>query len=107
MFNYRVNGDHLPNGILIARGPLFKRGAKIVGARLMDLAPTILHILGVPVPTDMEGKVLDDLFIREYAKEVVYIDRDTDVLSQPTLVEYSEDARARIEDRLKGLGYLD
>lgn len=107
LFNYHVNGDHLPNGILIARGPLFKRGAKIVGARLMDLAPTVLHVLDVSVPIDMEGKVLDDLFIREYAKEVVYVDRDTGELSQPTPVEYSKDARAQIEDRLKDLGYLD
>ena len=30
--------------------------------QLVDLAPTILHLSGLPVPDDMDGRVLGDLF---------------------------------------------
>jgi predicted AlkP superfamily phosphohydrolase/phosphomutase len=56
------SGTHRDDGILVARGPGFPAGASIAGARLIDLAPTILHLLDVPVPDDMDGRVLHELF---------------------------------------------
>jgi hypothetical protein len=48
-------------GILIADGPAFLPGTEPVGAALLDIAPTVLHLLGVPVPADMDGRVLHEL----------------------------------------------
>src|SRR4030095_9791553 len=59
-------GTHRLHGILVAKGPHFKPGAEITGARLIDFAPTLLYLLGQPVPRDMDGKVLSDLFQPEY-----------------------------------------
>ena len=59
-------GTHRLNGILIARGSDFKSGAEIANARLIDIAPTLLHLLGVPVPEDMDGKVLTSAFQPEF-----------------------------------------
>lgn len=58
-------------GILLSRGPQIRRGAVI--ANIVDVAPTILHILGVPIPFDMDGRVLKEIFEEdsEYAKEEV------------------------------------
>ncbi len=54
-------GDHRMDGILLASGAAFRTGASPRGARLLDIAPTVLHLLGVPVPDDMDGRVLTEL----------------------------------------------
>jgi predicted AlkP superfamily phosphohydrolase/phosphomutase len=56
--NSEWGGSHRLNGTLIGRGPTLKTAAEIEDAHLIDLAPTLLHLLGVPVPRDMDGKVL-------------------------------------------------
>lgn len=59
-FGYTAQtGDHTPFGILLAYGRAIKGGQSIQGAQLMDLAPTILHLLGLPLPQEMEGKPLE------------------------------------------------
>jgi len=54
--------DHDRDGIFLASGPLFRRGERIVGATVFDVAPTLLHALGLPVGRDMEGRVLTEAF---------------------------------------------
>ena len=50
-------------GVLIASGPAVKAGAGLdPSANLLDIAPTILHLLGVPIPADMDGRYLAELF---------------------------------------------
>ena len=54
-------GDHRMEGILIASGPGFQAGNVPANAGLLDIAPTVLHLLGVPVPDDMDGRVLTEI----------------------------------------------
>lgn len=54
--------DHDPLGVFIAAGPGIQRGASVSGASVLDLTPTVLHYLGLPVGKDMDGKVLTDVF---------------------------------------------
>ncbi|HZY42618.1 MAG TPA: alkaline phosphatase family protein, partial [Anaerolineae bacterium] len=54
------SGCHRLHGIFIGQGAAFEPGTIIDGARIIDLAPTILHILGRPVPADMDGRVLTE-----------------------------------------------
>ncbi|WP_309493617.1 alkaline phosphatase family protein [Candidatus Hecatella orcuttiae] len=51
---------HSMHGIYIAYDPqeTLKKG-RVEKARLLDVAPTILHLAGLPVPEDMEGRVLE------------------------------------------------
>ena len=62
----KVNGEHRMNGILLARGPMIKENCKIEGARLQDIAPTILFSLGFPVSDKMDGQVLFALFTQGF-----------------------------------------
>jgi predicted AlkP superfamily phosphohydrolase/phosphomutase len=67
--------DHSMNGIFIFFGPDVKRDVKIGGVKIFDLAPTILHILNTPVPRDMDGRVLKEVFREDSelaTKEIVY-----------------------------------
>lgn len=51
---------HRLHGVLVGDGPGVDR-AEVKGASIYDLAPTVLAALGLPVPRDMEGRILDEL----------------------------------------------
>lgn len=51
------------NGLFIAYGPDVKNtGKQIETARIIDLAPTILHMFNLEIPEDMDGKPLIHMF---------------------------------------------
>jgi tetratricopeptide (TPR) repeat protein/arylsulfatase A-like enzyme len=54
--------EHRQFGILVARGPGIRKDERIYGANLLDICPTLLHLFGLPVGEDMDGKVLLDLY---------------------------------------------
>ena len=54
------DANHGQYGIFIVRPPAAKNGLKLRDLEIQDIAPTILKILGVPIPSDMEGKVIQD-----------------------------------------------
>ena len=56
----RWKSTHDRYGIFIAYGKDIKTGN--VNARIYDIAPTILHIFGLPIPRDMDGRVLREIF---------------------------------------------
>ncbi|HUF37990.1 MAG TPA: alkaline phosphatase family protein [Anaerolineales bacterium] len=60
-----TEGGHTQEGIFLARGPGI-RSTVVEGASLMDLAPTILYLFGLPVPPDMDGRPLINLFDRSF-----------------------------------------
>lgn len=53
---------HRPQGIFVLSGPGIVADQMIEGANLLDVAPTVLTLLGLPVGDDMEGKVLVNAF---------------------------------------------
>lgn len=57
-------GDHegAIEGILMAVGPSIKPGKITSKPGLMDIMPTVLHMLGVEIPHDVDGNVLKELF---------------------------------------------
>jgi predicted AlkP superfamily phosphohydrolase/phosphomutase len=96
------SGQHRRNGIWMLTGPGIKRGQRL-DADIYDMAPTALHILGVPVPDDVDGKVVEGAFLE---KQAVSFEKSRTVL--PAIVaELSEKEDREIRERLKSLGYLD
>ena len=65
---------HTLYGIRILKGPVVKRGALEEG-KLVDVAPTVLRLLGVPLSRELEGKVweeaLDASFLRRHPTQAV------------------------------------
>ncbi len=51
-------------GILCMAGPGIRKDELIRGAGILDIAPTVLTLLGLPVAEDMDGKVLLEAFER-------------------------------------------
>jgi len=59
--DYKVesrSGTHRMNGMFVGCGPSFPRGESRKDAGILDVAPTILEIMGVPIPDYMDGKSL-------------------------------------------------
>jgi len=56
------NADHAMEGIFMMWGPGIRRTK--LGRRLdiWDVMPTVLRIMGVPVPEDVDGRVIDEVF---------------------------------------------
>ncbi|MFQ5645620.1 MAG: alkaline phosphatase family protein [bacterium] len=59
------SGDHYLDGVFIAIGPLFKSGLTLSDTSIMDLYPTIMKIMGGPLPHDLDGRVLDEVFEKQ------------------------------------------
>jgi len=52
------SGNHRRDGVLVMSGGPIKAGYRLSKARQIDLVPTILAVMGIPVPKDMKGEVL-------------------------------------------------
>ena len=50
--------EHRHFGMICMRGPGIKQGETLYGASILDIAPTVLHLFGLPVGRDMDGHVL-------------------------------------------------
>ena len=58
-----LSGGHVRQGLFMAYGPDIKSsGQKINNLRIYDITPTVLHMFGLPVPDDMDGRVLTGIF---------------------------------------------
>lgn len=100
-------GTHRRDGILIAHGKPFKKGAEIHGARLIDMAPTILHLLAQPVPDDMDGRVLEELFEPAFITRSPVKVRVGEAFDDRQETDYTDEEAAVVEERLKALGYIE
>jgi predicted AlkP superfamily phosphohydrolase/phosphomutase len=58
LFGYHETG---PDGMLCLYGPGIARGAKIQGASVVDVTPTLLYLMGLPLGQDMDGTLLADV----------------------------------------------
>jgi predicted AlkP superfamily phosphohydrolase/phosphomutase len=99
----RKEGNHRPDGMLVLRGPGVRAGAEVEGARIEDVLPTVAHLLGEPVPEDVDGRVLMGAVAGDEGLE--YAGSLGEDWSQ--MPEYTEEDEAEIERRLKDLGYID
>jgi len=61
--------EQAPDGVVFVQGRGIVRGKAIDAIRLVDLAPTILYFVGLPVGKDMDGLVRGIFFEREFADE--------------------------------------
>jgi predicted AlkP superfamily phosphohydrolase/phosphomutase len=94
---------HRPEGLFVFHGPLVKKIPERQTADLLDLTPTMLWLLDQPVPDNMDGRVLSELFdldrpVRQVAAARVEDDHPSGL---------SESDEAAIMRTLKNLGYIE
>ncbi len=99
-------GNHRMDGVLIAHGPGVRAGLRLDGAEIVDVAPTLLHLLGCAVASDMDGRPLTELVEAGSARE-----RPVQACepAQPYLggrADLTDAERDEIIARLRSLGYI-
>ncbi len=100
MWTLQVACPDRPGLVAALSGCLYTHGANIV-----DVAPTVLQLMQLPVPDRMDGRVLAEIFsdrpaepLRESvpAASNAYADDDA----------YSAEDEEAVKERLRQLGYL-
>jgi hypothetical protein len=93
-------------GVLMMSGPGVRQAGYLGNqACLTDLAPTILHLRGFPVPDSMDGKVLLDWLTAQRA--VHFSSTEGKSLTTPSIESgLSPEQEEALTQRLKELGYL-
>ena len=54
-----MSGHHRPNGICLIHGPGVASGSHLNGASILDVSPTVLWLMGQPVPSVFDGEAVD------------------------------------------------
>ena len=98
--------SHRPHGVLVMAGPGVRADDTIEGASVMDVAPTILMLLGQPVGRDMDGRPLVGAMSRATAEVESVPSWDAVVPLPASAAQCSEGAWEAIA-HLRGLGVMD
>ncbi len=107
----QVEGTHYPMGVFMAAGPGIAGGVTLPAMDLVDIAPALLHSLGLPVPSDLEGRVVDGLFTdsflagRPVRRGGPTARPDSYALREQHTLEVEEEAQ--IIKQLQALGYME
>ena len=105
---FPVTGQHdnAPDGIFMITGPGVKAGLSLEKFDYLDLTPTLLSILGVPVADDMDGLDRSAEFIEPWAR----FPARGSVASYGARREYPTRGIQRLDveihQKLKALGYV-
>jgi predicted AlkP superfamily phosphohydrolase/phosphomutase len=109
-FTDGFSGRHAAQGVLLAAGAPFRHGS-IHAAGVVDVCPTVLHLLDVPGPPDLDGRVLWETFTPEFRQaRPLAASPPTEgwkARGVPDQEGYTEDQRRQVEERLRRLGYLE
>ena len=108
--NPHIEGEHTPHGIFLAHGPFIQKN-EVKSCSLIDLAPTVLYLLDQPIPPDMDGRVLADIFTTTYltANPIQIGDTPAHMDESPTILPdgYSVAEEEEINEQLRQLGYIE
>jgi predicted AlkP superfamily phosphohydrolase/phosphomutase len=105
-----VGGHHRPEGIFLATGPGIRAGLNAGELSIVDVAPLVLHRLGLPVPDDMAGRVPTRIFeadeLRQRPPRRAPAAAPAATAGSPGL-ELDAEEEASVLQRLRALGYVE
>lgn len=101
-------GGHRSHGVFLAWGPHVKVGTRLRRVTHYDLAPTILYLRGLPIPADMDGEVLVDMFTADRLRHnPVQFREGPGESAQAAGGDIDEEGERMVEARLRTLGYIE
>src|SRR5215472_1873960 len=104
-------GTHHPDGIFMAAGPGIRRGAELAPFSIVDITPTLLHTLGLPLPSDLDGAPNTAVFEAEWIAAHPVRHEQGPTASVPLSLKSMSSLGTEVDEevlrRLKALGYLE
>jgi predicted AlkP superfamily phosphohydrolase/phosphomutase len=110
-----VAGAHRPIGVLAVSGPGILRGVEVGERSILDVAPLILHSIGLPVPEEMQGSVPEEIFeagvlerrpVRRTASVATATKAADDGVPKESR-QLDPEAEQVLLERLRELGYIE
>jgi hypothetical protein len=96
------SGTHAgaPDGVVLALGDGVRPGAVVRGASVLDITPTVLYLMGLPVARDMEGRVLTEMLDEEFTRThpITYIPSYESLAVTPMIGEPGNEPPAPLPD---------
>jgi predicted AlkP superfamily phosphohydrolase/phosphomutase len=105
-----INGTHRPEGIFILGGPGVKAGRSPEPFSILDVAPTLLYCLGLPIPQEFEGRLpleaWEESYLEAHRPETSGAAAEF-VASESGESPYSEEDKKALWAQLQSLGYVE
>jgi predicted AlkP superfamily phosphohydrolase/phosphomutase len=98
-----MNGSHRPEGVFLLAGAGVRPGVRLSGAQIVDVAPTLLYLLGAALPEDLDGRVLAEALISG-GEARLEPERPARTLAPSP---YTAAEAAAVNRRLQSLGYRE
>jgi predicted AlkP superfamily phosphohydrolase/phosphomutase len=100
-------GMHHPDGILIAAGKGIEAQSEL-RTQIVNMTPTILYCLGLPLREDSDGNVFDPLFTSDFRRQNPVTKADLGQAQKDAMEEkiYSDNDEQKLRERLENMGYL-
>lgn len=104
----QLTGTHDLYGVFIASGPAFRTAGRFEGATILDITPTALAVMGLPIAEDMDGRALTEIITPEHLAARPL----TSVPSYEPAVprergEVGSTMDESIREQLRSLGYIE
>jgi predicted AlkP superfamily phosphohydrolase/phosphomutase len=103
---FGISGCHRMDGVMIAAGGPVRQQLDAGQAKIWDVAPTLLYLLGHSVPADFDGRVLKEMIDPAFLAGHQVQFQEPAVDSASGGEEFSADENADVIERLRGLGYI-
>lgn len=102
-----LSGNHKADAVIIISGDKTNHGSTIENATAIDIVPTVLMLLDLPVADDMSGKPLFSAFKPDVLKDhpLTHIQSYESVI-QRKIVDVISSDRPNITEQLRALGYI-
>lgn len=103
-------GQHIScllDGIFLMKGPFIKPGMELNGPHIMDIAPTVLYLMGLPVPKDMDGRVLTEVFREGFLDATPLIHTESGGLPEWDGKGITIEEENLIKNQLRQMGYIE
>ena len=103
---YGTRAHHHMDGVFMLSGPGIRVHQTMSPPSLVDLAPTIYHLLGVPIPSDLDGRVLRETFTGELAQREPVYREATSEKGDGSGRGYTAEEEEKLAEMLRDLGYV-
>ena len=103
------NLESTPIKLFAMSGPGIEAGQSIE-AHIADVLPTLLYALNLPIPDDIDGQVLENIFTQTWRETHPIEIQDhgaIEMLLSQSEANYSAAEQALLHERLKSLGYVE
>jgi predicted AlkP superfamily phosphohydrolase/phosphomutase len=100
------SGDHRMEGIFLGIGEAFEVGKRLEKMSILDIAPTVLYLLGLPVPKGMDGRVATEALRESLIGQHPVEYTDVELLGRARGRALEQSDSEDIKRRLEGIGYI-